>query len=132
MKAIALEPKRPVGRLNWKQPVDSPLHTFEQSEPTVDTPFLENTMDYAAQAESVRKIVLSTLAGWGVGDPRSRSVHVTDVLRGGTAIGRRYEIDGFRAMWLWDRDVIVFWGDASQLLKTVSVSEALAGIAKVA
>jgi len=89
-------------------------------------------MNPSAQAESVRTIVESTVSGWGVSDARLRMFQVTEIVRNGRAIGRRYEIDGIRAIWLWDRDVIIFSGRNRQLLKTVSVSDALPACANVA
>ena len=89
-------------------------------------------MDHAEQARSVRKVVLDTIAGWGVPSDRLRALAVTDIVRDSDAIGRRYEIDGFRAIWFWDRDVLVFSGRSGQLLKSVGVSDTLSGMARVA
>jgi len=92
-------------------------------------------MDDDAQAESIRNIVLGTIARWGVSDARLREI---EIVRNGARIGRKYEIDAIRAIWLRDRDVIIFSGrdhssgDARRLIKTVSVSEALSGSGKVA
>lgn len=89
-------------------------------------------MDHADQAQSVRKIVLQTAAGWGVSNDRFRALATSDIVRDGETVGRRYEIDGIRAIWLFDRDVLVFSGRIGQLLKTVSVSGTLSGRARVA
>jgi len=98
----------------------------------VDTLIFENAMDHAAQAEPIRAIVVDTVAGWGVSNDRLRALAVTEIIRGGVPIGRRFEVDGFRAIWLWDRDVIVFSGRSGQLLKTVSVSDVLSRRPRVA
>jgi hypothetical protein len=108
------------------------VHTPCEIETTVATIVLEELMDRDAQTEAIRKMVLRTVSGWGVPDAERPSIRVCDVLRGGAAIGRKFEINGIRAIWLWDRDVVIFWGSEGQVLKTVSATETLSGRAQVA
>jgi len=89
-------------------------------------------MDRDAETKTIRNMVLRAVSGWGVADAEPSSICVSDVFRGGTAIGRKFEIAGVRAIWLWDRDVVIFWGGNGQVLRTVSASETLAGRAQVA
>ncbi len=48
------------------------------------------------------------------------------VLRDGRCAGQTFESGEFRAIWLFDRDVIVFFRRSGGLVTTMSVGEALA------
>ena len=79
-------------------------------------------MDLLTQSESVRDIVVDTFSKLGKREDCLDCTSATDILCEGYRVGKRYELDGLRAIWFSDRDVIVFYRENGGLLRAVSVS----------
>lgn len=84
----------------------------------------------SANAKSVGRIVADTFTKLGTRNARLDLADTVDIVRKGYCIGRRYELDGLRAIWFSDRDVIVFFTKDGSLLKSVSVSSRQAAMAR--
>jgi hypothetical protein len=76
-----------------------------------------------AQIETVRKVVLDTLAELGMPDANWSLVNETILVRDRRYAGRRFGFEGIQAVWLASQGSIEFYAEDDQLLKTVSLTQ---------
>ena len=80
-------------------------------------------------AAAIRLVIDSAVAE--LGHNPSRCVE-TILIRGGHFLGRQYRYDGIRAVWLADDEMVKFYGDDGQLLRTMMDVEKPAALERVA
>ena len=78
-------------------------------------------MSNGNQFTLVRQIVLDGISGLGVPDPAiSRTAFM---IQDGYCVGQRFFFDGIQAVWLMAENVIRFYADDGDLLKTVEIGQ---------
>ncbi len=76
-------------------------------------------MSNGIQFAPIRQAVLDGISGLGVPDPAiSRRVFL---IRDGYCIGQRFFFDGIQVVWLMAENVIRFYADDGNLLKTIEI-----------
>ena len=75
------------------------------------------SMSSNSQLTSIRDAVISAAAEFGLLEPAPTKTVV--LTRDGYFVGRRFLLDGLQAVWLIDENVIRFFTDDGDLLKTI-------------
>ena len=74
-------------------------------------------------SSEIEKVVSGTFAR--LGERNGDLSRIPVVLRNGRCIGQTFESAQFRAIWLFDREVIVFFRKSGGLVTAISVGDAL-------
>jgi hypothetical protein len=81
----------------------------------------------AAQIERIRELVVATLADLGMADDNWSLVTETIMLHDRNYAGRKFGLEGVRAVWLADENVVKFYDDDGKLLTMVAIQNPLSG-----
>jgi len=71
------------------------------------------------QFTPIRQAVLDCVSGLGIPDPVI--TRTAFMIRDGYCVGQRFLFDGIQAVWLMAENVIRFYGDDGELLKTIEI-----------
>ena len=77
-------------------------------------------MDFVPLLEQIRVLVCRTFAE--LGGPADRMPRETVLIRDGYFCGRRFEADGFHAVWFTEEHEIKFYDRAGAMVRAVALS----------
>ena len=79
-------------------------------------------MDNVREPGPLHQAISAGLSDLGMPDPACHST--TFLIRGGHCFGRRFFFDGIQAIWLITENVVQFYNESGELLKTVDIGTA--------
>jgi hypothetical protein len=80
-------------------------------------------MDEKGGAEMVHSLVTDVLRELGVSDEKLASLDQAILLRDGDYVGRRFDCEMIRVVWVVEEQMLEFYHEDGQLLRTIDLTD---------